>query len=205
MTFKQLADNIAQNRLLVFSLIKQKKPGLSIETLEDAYSTASLKLLQQNKTNNTQIDDLVLELICLTYKEIGELYKETYNLKKYVLEGQRHYDKIDYNKLDPRFKHRLTPRQKIVFELRCKHIPPRNMQIPYTTQNINQISYAIIYNYRNFMRSMQHLTLFKIKKLPKARQEIMLLYYKGYKPITIATMLQKTPGYIRAVICKAKK
>lgn len=206
MTFKELAENIDKNRLLVFSLIKQKKPGLSLETLEDAYSTASLKLLQQNKTRqNITINNLVLDLICLTYKEIGEFFKDVESLRKYVLEGQRHYDKINYNKLDPRFKNRLTPRQKIIFNLRCKHIPPSKMQTCYSTQNINQISYSIIYKYRKFMLAMQPLKLRKIKKLTGASKEIMLLYYNGFKPSTIAGMLEKNSGYVRTVICYTRK
>lgn len=196
MSIEQVAITIDTKRLLVFNIIKKKKPHLPLDILEDAYSTASLTILQNYKS----IKNIELELITQTYTEIGKIFKEQQNFKRYVLEEKRHYDKIDFNNLDQRIYNNLTRIQQLVFEKRLQNIPPSKMNIGKSSENISQISHGIILRYKRFMIKMKGITLEKIETLPQQAKQVMLLYYQGYRPIVIASMLNKSKNYVSTQI-----
>lgn len=202
MDIKQLSNVIDKNRLLVFSIIKSKKQ-IPIEVLEDSYSAATLEILQQHE--KITIKNLTLELLRLTYKEIGVYYRQKNDTERFLVKDLRHYDKIDYNKLDKRIFNRLTPRQKIIFKYRCLHFTPSQMPVKYSKQNINQISYAILQKYKKFMQTMQEIKKEDIKKLTKSKRKILQLYYKGHTATTISQKLNLTQGYVKTTICIAKQ
>lgn len=201
MDIQQLSDLILKNRLLVFSVIKTKK-HVQTEVLEDAFSIATLKILEQQQ--NIKIENITAELLRLTYKEIGKEYKQQQEAQKYLLQGSRHHDKLDWNKLDKRIINRLTPRQKTIYKYRCKRIPPSKMPVQYSTQNISRISYLIIKKYKKFLLTTQSIRKEDVDKLPLYLQPTFLLYLQGYTHDAIATKLNKSISYIRYLICIGK-
>lgn len=197
-----MAELLYDNRPKVFNIIKKKCNYATIEEIEDAYSITSVKLLKNHKKLHE--GDIFHASIKETFDALGRAFNESWKFNRYVVEGRRHYDSIDFNKLDPRFRNSLTPIQQKVFEERCTGV--KGYSKTKSKCYVVTTAFYIIRKYRKWIVRVKGVTQDKIDKLSRKNfREVMTLVNQGYSNIEIGKRMNMSLGHVSVAICLSRR
>lgn len=206
MNLKEFSGKQNEYRLMIYKALRKKFPKCPNQTMEDAYSEAVLKMLSRH--HEVEEGKVFETLVTTTYDELSKYYSEAKKFQRYVIEGKRHHDQLNYKKLHPYFINSLTISQRKIYEQRLKKTPPRNMNVGMTKNCINVQTWLILQKYKKWLRKRKReaITDYELNHVvPQSKRRIMELYLQGYSPTTIAGMTSRDNVTISSIIYGAKR
>lgn len=205
MNMKLFAERQSDYQLMVFKALRRKFPKTPDEELYDAYSEALVKILKHK--DEIKSEEPISELIMESYRVLDTNCKEANKFERYVNQGLPFRQSIDFNLFDKRFKNYLTDEQRVIYEMRCAHIPPRQSGLNKTRNNINQQTYKILKRYKEWVDRMTEISKIHPSELDifdDHQRQVMEYYLEGYSVINISKELRISNTEIHAIIFKCK-
>ena len=192
---RELYSLYADYRLIVLKRFRGKIPEF---VLRDSFDTALIKVVN-GKTEKPRS-----KLMYIMVREVYKALNERAAFKRYVIEGERHFDHLDYKKLDKRFINYLTPIQRKIWEFRIKGVAPKDMGNFRSTDCINVITWQIMRKYKKWKRNIELFDEDFVESLSPKVREVMRLYLQGYSQAAISKLLNKSTITIGSAIFKAR-
>jgi hypothetical protein len=201
MTGLDIAHLSIKHKKMVCKLCKDKIPPAEEELVEDGYSYAVMKLLED--PTHVTTGDMFVTLVHTTMDWVGRQVNQDTQLRKQI-EGTRiPRNSIDWKLLDPRFYNHCTEAQKRIIDYK-QGIIPKKQALGNIKRNKDYIGATAYYTFIKYKRWYKVIQLFTKERINKVSEplfsEILAQYAEGHSPQAIAKSLNKKNTYISAVL-----
>jgi hypothetical protein len=208
------ADRIQTLKRPFVLFFKKKLPCFYHPHLDDAFSSSVLHLLEEPETlpENPLQDDSEGELLGLLVKNgwtyLNGMHEESVQKERMRKGLLPKHKRLDYNKLDPRFKNSLTKKQMKIWELRCNFTRCRSIcsGLNITPVDLMVTEYYMRRKYGKWLKTIVALeSIPKSKKLNIIQRRVLTEYLQGYMGQTVAKKLNRPRGHICTVLSQLKQ